>query len=289
MVNFIKRHKKLIILSSVIFAVLLSSIILTFTLFSLKSISLNFKTETNFLTAEIQEEIIDEINEQGISTVLFVNKKTLASKLEKDFPYLKIVNIETIYPSGFILHCVEREEFYAIESDNKSYYLDKEMKILKIEKENFIKTPTNAILLNIADLNLNIINAKEGQFLKLDNFETDVSSMLSKKIQTTLTSLLIAFEENNRNITIIRANYKSFKINLKLQKDNTEWYVWLTMTDNLNFQTEIVESNVELSEKIGIMINVINNLATNEPGKLLTHKLTIFKNLSGDLSYLLTD
>ena len=287
MINFIKKHKKFVIVSSVIFAVLLTLIILVFTLFSLKSVSLNFKTETNYLTAEVQQEIVDEVHSQGIRSVLFVRKNNVISNLEKEFPYLKIINIETTYPSGFIIHCIEREELFAIESGDKVYYLDEEMKILRIEEGSFIKTATNAVLLNIADLNLNIQNAEEGQFINFGNSDNDAVSALANRIQSTLTSVLTAFEENNRNIAFVRANYESFKINLKLQSDSVEWFVWLTVTDNLGFKTEIVESNAELSEKIGIMLFVVGDLATNEPEKLLTHRLTIFKNISGDLNYLL--
>jgi hypothetical protein len=290
MVDFLKKYKKFVIIFSIIFVILLTIIILIFTLFSLKNVSLDLKTETNILNEEMQQEIIDTVNNEYIPTVLFVDKQGLISKLEKQFPYLKIVNIETKIPSEFVIHCVEREEFYAIQSEGKTYYLDEELKILKIEEWYFEGTSSNAVLLNIANLNLNIGNAEEGQFLKFNNENlTDASSILANQAQETLLSLLNAFEENNRNIAVVRANFNSFEINFKFQQveDGRIWYLCLSIIHNTGFETEIVEANEDLSQKIEIMLNRINEISTTSPEDLLTKKLTVYKNSSGNLVYLL--
>ena len=290
--GFIKRHKKFVIILSIIFVILLTSVILIFTLFSLKSGSLEFKTEINVLNEETQQEIIDEINSEGISTLLFLNKNKLISKLEKDFPYLNIINIETVYPSGLVIHCAEREEFYAIESNDNVYYLDEELKILKIEEGTFTKTQYNAVLLNISDLNMNISNAEEGQFLTFGEQDADeMGDILANNIQYILLNLLTTFEENNRNIAVVRANYQTFKINLKYQQadDSRIWFVCLSIIDNMGFETSIIEANDQLDYKMGVMFNVINELATDEPERLLNEKLTIFKNTDGEISYVLNE
>ncbi|MDD4111157.1 MAG: FtsQ-type POTRA domain-containing protein [Clostridia bacterium] len=290
--GFIKRHKKLVIILSIIFVVLLTSIILTFTLFSLKGVTLEFKTETSILTEEEQQEIIDEVSSEEISTLLFFNKQKLISKLEKDFPYLKIVNIETVYPSNLVIHSAEREEFYAIESNDNVYYLDEELKILKIEEGSFNKTQYNAILLNIADLNLNIIEAEAGQFITFGEQEAgEMGEILANDVQNVLLNLLTAFEVNNRNIAIIRANYQSFEVNLKYQEagDSRIWFVCLSIIDNLGFETEIIEINKLLDEKIGVMFDIVNELATNEPERLLNEKLIIFENSNNEIAYVLNE
>lgn len=290
--GFIRRHKKFVIILSIIFIVLLTLIILTFTLFSLKSVSLELKTETNILNEEVQQDVIDEINSEGISTLLFFNKNKLISKLEKDFPYINIINIETVYPSSLVIHCAEREEFYAIESNDNVYYLDEELKILKIEEGIFEKTEYNAVLLNISDLNLNISNAEAGQFLSFGEQNADeMSEILANNIQYILLNLLTTFEESNRNIAIVRANYQSFEINLKYQQadDNRIWFVSLSIIDNIGFETEIIEANDQLAYKMGVMFEVVNNLATDEPERLLNEKLTIFKNADDEISYVLNE
>lgn len=286
--NFIKRHKKIVIITSVAFTIFLTAIILIFTLFSLKNITLDFKTETNILSSEIQQEIIYNIEEQGIATVLFADKNTIINRLEKEYPYLKIINIETVIPSNYIIHCAEREELYAIESVDKVYYLDEDMKILKIEEGTYTKTDSNAVLLNIADLNLNISDAEAGQFLTIGDLSEDASSILANNCQKTLTNILTAFEKNNRDIAIIRASYQSFALNMKYQEveDSRTWYVCLTIFNNLGFETEIVESNDRLAEKLEVMINRINYLSANSPEDLLGGRLTIYENSSGQIVYL---
>ena len=51
----------------------------------------------------------------GKGTSIFaVNKKNITNELEKNNPRLKIINIETVFPNKFNLHCNEREELVAI-------------------------------------------------------------------------------------------------------------------------------------------------------------------------------
>ena len=52
--KFIRRHKKLVIILSVLLALLITAIILVFTVFSLKEVELEFKTETLNITQEEQ-------------------------------------------------------------------------------------------------------------------------------------------------------------------------------------------------------------------------------------------
>lgn len=285
--EFIKKHKKFVIITSLILAVILTLIILIFTVFSLKDISLNFKTETNVLSEEVQENIIGALRDEGVSTVLFVSKDRIISDLEKKFPYLKIVNIETVFPSSFIVHCVEREEFYAIQSNEKVYYLDEDLKILKIEDGDFVNTASNAVLLDIADLNLNIIGAEEGQFLNFESQSEDNSAKLATYSQKVLTNLLTCFEQNNRDVAIVKSSYQSFTLNLKYQQvdDNRVWYVCLSIKHNLGLEFEIVESNEKLAEKLEIMINLIDGFSINNPDKLTSGKIVIYENSSNQIVY----
>lgn len=288
--NFLKNHKKLVAILSVVFIILITIIILIFTTFSLKEISINLKTETKNITQEVQEQIIQEVREEGFSTVLFADKEKLIRRLEKDFPYLKIVNIETVIPSSFVIHCLEREELYAIESNDKVFFLDEDLKVLRIKAGSFDLTESTAVLLNIADLELNLQTLEEGQFFRFNEVDgDDLSDILANNVQMTLTSLLTSFEENNRNISILRGGYSEVKINFdfKIDGENKIWYVCLSLIDNSNFETVIVESDKYLSEKIAVMLTIVNDLSENEPEKLLTHILIIERTPKGQFNYLL--
>ena len=292
-INFIKTHKKLTIILSVIFLLIITSIILIFTLFSLKEISLNFKTETQHITEEMQSDIINEIRKEGISTVLFTDKSKLIKRLEKEFPYIKIINIETVIPSTFVIHCIEREELYAIESQDKIFYLDEDLKVLKIG-EDILTDQSNVVLLNIANLELSLQNIELGQFLKFDEIKGEgLENVLSKNVQKTLTSLLVSFKENNRNIAIFRSSYIEVRIDFDFRfnafGNNTIWYVCLSLIDNNGFQTVIVEPDNKLSEKVAVMITLVNEMATSDPEELLDNRLVIYENSEGEFIYLLEE
>jgi hypothetical protein len=283
--KFIKKHLILVVILSIVLAVLLTLIILIFTLFSLRSVDLNFKTETSILSGEeIQQEIIDDVFEHR-GSVLFINKKRIIDQLEKNFPYLKVVNIETIFPSKFVVHCVEREELYAVISNGKTYILDEDMKILKINNGGHIKTEDNAVLLDLIGLELNLTNAEKGQFLNIGYAGEEIGDILANNSQTVLTSLLTAFESSNYDISYIRAQFNNFNIKLTYQEvgENRTWYVVLSLVNNLGFETVIIEANNRLPEKIGVMLTSIGDISVNQPEKLLTHKLVVYENDAGEI------
>ena len=76
MKKFLGKHKKAVIICGVLLVVLLTAIILMFTLFKLKKVDVNLKTETNVLTAEVVEEIKSETLKQK-GSVLFFGKDKL--------------------------------------------------------------------------------------------------------------------------------------------------------------------------------------------------------------------
>lgn len=149
-------------------AVLITVAILLFTLFGL-----NYsKVEINFLNASSQEnsqtfknELLESSDIGQGSSVFFINKTKTTQKLEKKYPYLKIVNIETTFPNGLKFNVAEREELYAIKNNLNNYSLiDGDFKVLKVvsqvEFENFEIKP---ILIEFAGSHL--INLSEGNFI----------------------------------------------------------------------------------------------------------------------------
>lgn len=131
--NFFVNHKKLVISLSIIFAMILIVIILLFTLFGLKSVELNFKTETSvYLTDESKSQVLENTNIRYGRCVFFSNKTELINELEKENPYLKVINIETIFPNSFKIHCAERESVVAFKQGERYLICDSELKILDI-------------------------------------------------------------------------------------------------------------------------------------------------------------
>ncbi|MBQ0017081.1 MAG: FtsQ-type POTRA domain-containing protein [Clostridiales bacterium] len=139
------KNKKLaiclIVLSFLAVVVILSSAI-----FALSSVELVFLTTTNNLEGK-NEEIVESADFKMGSNVLFLRKKSYIENMEKNFPYLKVVNIETKFPNKLVINCVERMEVFAINLGDGNYAIcDEEFKVLK-KTTQFINSSNNAILL----------------------------------------------------------------------------------------------------------------------------------------------
>ncbi len=300
--QFIKKHKKFVIIFSILLVFITTLVVLMFTLFNLKKIDINFKTETKNLNIQIQNEIKQTTLNYG-GSVLFINKDKIIDELEKKFPYIKVVNIETVFPDKFVLHCVEREELFVIKSGNKYYILDEELKILRIE-ENYNSISGQPILLKYQDiklndsenppqleiinLDLNLQNAEVGQFLNISS-STETGEYFTNKLQKISTTILNSFEKNNRDISYLRAKYKTFEIFYKpevISDESIAWRVCLRLKDYSNYICEIYDADDKLSKKLSVMDLALSDALLNDPSKLENSKLIIFENIYAEIAYL---
>ena len=141
-----KKKKVLIILGSILGALIVLGIILFFTAFSLKNADIKFETtneiyDTQTLSHEITEKCEIDF---GKSVFLMDKKKTILS-IEKNYPNLKVINIETKFPSSVLIHLALRQQLFAFERDGQTYICDEELKVLEI-KQGYLSTKSNAIL-----------------------------------------------------------------------------------------------------------------------------------------------
>lgn len=299
--KFIKKHKKAVIISSCVLILLIVLVILMFTLFSLKEVEVEYKTGTKNLTEEITTQIEQEALKTG-GSVLFLGKENLISRLEKQFPYLKIVNIETQIPNKLVIHAVEREELFAINSGENSYFLDEDFKILRVESSPYTKQENGAVLLSFgsvfldenskayaAPINLNLSGAEAGQSLNIES-SSEENSYFSKKLESISCQILTSFEENKLQISDVRSKYSSFEIFFKPIEIGTtiSWQVCLRIVDSANFETQIIAADSSLTEKISTMNQAISAASSN-PSLLSGKILYVYENLSGEFAYSFLD
>ncbi len=299
--KFLKKHKKATIICSCVLVLLIVLVILMFTLFSLKEVKVEYKTGRINLTDEITTEIENEALKTG-GSVLFLGKEKLISRLEKQFPYLKIVNIETQIPNKLVIHAVEREEFFAINSGEKSYFLDEEFKILKVENSTYVKQENGPVLLSFgsvfldesskayaAPIDLNLSGAEAGQVLSIAS-SSDENSYFSKKLETISRSILTAFEENKFQISDVRSKYLSFDVFFKPIEVSTvvSWQPCLKIVDTANFETQIILADSDLTEKISVM-NEAFSAASKNPALLTNKVLYVFENNNKEIAYSFLD
>lgn len=281
--KFLRKHKKLIIALSVIVALLITLIVLMFTLFSLKSVEIEFETGNKIIMNEKQSQIISEIDLGG--TVFFKNKDEMTSKIEKKYPYVKVINIETILPNKFIIHIAERQEIYAISSLNRTCYLDNELKVLRIEEESFVSTNTNAIKLDLFGLDFDLSAFSEGKFFDVSELTINSSNKtinLGEQTQETLNNLLNCFQINNRTLVDLKALAKSITFSTYIDYRNGETALQAKIVDFNDFEIFILCPCENLEDKVSNMLYAYEKIMLESPEKLNTHKMTVYTNKKGE-------
>ena len=134
----IDMRKKAIIILSVVLGVIVTMLILFWTLFALSSVTVKFHTTTKNL-ALTEAEIVEAGDFSYGASVLFDGKRKYVERLDEavtkneNFAYLEVVNIETIFPNRYVVHVAEREEVFEVQYGENVLVLDDELRVLKIE------------------------------------------------------------------------------------------------------------------------------------------------------------
>ena len=252
-----KYKRLLIILSSVIGAIVLC-FVLSFTLFGLSKVELNFKnTTTLFATADQQNFVV---NSGGFSfglPVFSANKKEITKRLEKQNPYLKVINIETAFPNKLIVHCAEREELFAIKCGENLYYIvDEELKVLRLDS-NYESKQSDALLLSGVEIQNK--TAVVGEYLILHNSESIIKNTSN------------CFSYNNKTIADIKGMFKEIKLSYAINYYTSTSSAVLNFITHDNFKIKIDLPSHNLIEKINLMLALI----PASIDKYATHELII--------------
>lgn len=125
--------KSWIIALSVVGVVIVTIIILCFTLFTVQNVNVQFWTSTQHEYED--EKIISASNIQMGKNIFFLDKQNFADNIEREYPYLQVINIETSFPSSLTIHVRERQSFYAIKNDEGYLILDDYLKVLEKSQE----------------------------------------------------------------------------------------------------------------------------------------------------------
>lgn len=118
-----------IIALSVVGVVIVTIITLCFTLFTVQSVKVQYWTSTQFDYND--EEIVSSSKIQTGKNIFFLDKQSFADNIEKAYPYLQVINIETSFPSSLTIHVRERQSFYAMQTDGGVMVFDDYLKVLE--------------------------------------------------------------------------------------------------------------------------------------------------------------
>lgn len=156
------KKKRIVVISSLVVLVGLI-FLLAFTVFSLKTVEIDFRTSKQYISATNKEIVKSGDFDMGKS-VLVHDKKQYIENLESFDPYIKVINIETKFPSTFVVHIAERQEVYAVPFQYGHYICDEELRVLRISYS-YTSSTDNAILLIQEGVNVED-NLKEGDYIQ---------------------------------------------------------------------------------------------------------------------------
>lgn len=237
------KYKKTVIIFSVILGVIALGFLLSYTLFRTNNVELNFKNQSTMFSENDKTEIISTANISYGSPIFFTNKTQIKSTIEKKNPFIKVINIETVFPNKLVVHVAQREEFFAIMVGDAYCICDEELKVLDDDVDTFTSTQINAVLLTGVD----VINktAQKGDFLKLQSEED-----LVKKIAN-------AFAYNNKTIADIKGMFKQMNLTYETNFYTRTKEAVLTLTTFDDFNIVVDLPKYHLVEKFNMMLAIV--------------------------------
>lgn len=204
----IMKNKRLIIVLCVL-AFLTVLIVINSTLFTLQNISVNWLTSKCELTGVKDYDIVGKVSKGG--SIFLVDKEEISENLEKKYPYLRVVSIETKFPNKIVIHSAEREALYAIKlSDSEYAVLDEKGKVLSLESDKILAGTDG-------DLGNRPIKVVFNSNVSINAKDFEVGKMVGQDyIGSLLSTLSYSLRESNYTPTTSKGVLKEIEICQKL-------------------------------------------------------------------------
>ena len=233
--------KKLIISASVLIGLIVIVLTLCFTVFTVKTVQIDFRTSTT--QSFNDKDIIEDSEIEFGKCLLFMSKENYIQNIEKSNPYIKVINIEKTFPSSLIIHCAERQSIYAIEDETKTIYCDEDFKVLQIKDSLHSSTKENEILLKNIEVSDDIA---PGDFLDIN--------------QKALKQLYPAMLENSLGLNQFLGFCKEIEPEVKVNDLTSKEETHLTITTFTNRKIRILNIDSNLNFKIQRMLQALPKL-----------------------------
>lgn len=225
-----KSKKLIVIMSILIFLTVL--IVLNSTLFTLQSVNVNWLTTKHQLESVKDYKLIDSVRTGD--SIFLIKKDEIKHDLEKKYPYLRVVSIETQFPNKIVIHSAERESMFAIKlSDNEYAIVDELGKVLSFGTSNiFVGSELSAKPIKVF-FNSLAINPND--------FEQGVD-IKNQSIVTLLSQIAKSLRESDYIPTTSKRNIMS--IDITSIGDGVEIYfqtrngMRIVLKDGLNYTTD---------------------------------------------------
>lgn len=125
-----EKKKKRILISSIIVGVIVVAMLLSSTIFKIRSVSYEYQTTLTCLSKEELFAMIEEADFPIGKSIFFARFDDNITKMEKEHPYAKINGIERKFPSYLVVYISERVPVVRFESNGSILVLDADLKVL---------------------------------------------------------------------------------------------------------------------------------------------------------------
>ncbi len=235
--------KKLIITLSIIFSVVAVLLILFWTLFGLSTVTVQFHSTKINLAEVTDQEIVSAGGFRYGACVFFEGKNKYIQNLEKSsnekLAYLRVLNIETVFPNKMVIHVAEREELFAVRTSEHTYICDRDLRVLQIdqERENIIEV--------------------EG--LDIQNEEIKIGDFLSVK-QGAIKNFCSVMLQNNRPLEEQIGKFSKIEILPFTESLTQQEYFSFKLTTRGGRVFEIANPNFAFSNKVKLLFSMESTL-----------------------------
>lgn len=240
-----KSKKLLIFLIMFMFIAVL--VILNSTLFTLQHISISWMTTTFNLKTMNESSISSLIEEKGDS-IFLIKKDEIASRLEKKYPYLRVVGIETKFPNKLIIHSAEREDLYAIKIVDGDYaIIDDYGKVLA--RTEIISPNISGTLIEARPIEVTFNNIS----LRSEDFLVGEKVKVSS-IENTLTKLSTTLKEANYTSLAKKGIFD----NISVVSIGEEGKVAMYLTTRNGMVIKLIDAEDKMTDKFMLGLQVYN-------------------------------
>ena len=257
-------------------------VVLSSTVFTLQTVSLNWLTTRSLLAEDNLDSLTNNIQMPLGESVFLFKKSDLKEALEKNNPYLQVVGIETVFPNKAVVHVAERRQLYAIKVSQENYIiLDRYLKILNVisadtlfsisegNRPAIVEINNDGVSLAVDTNNNIVVKVSDGQQLIKD---------LSFKVGDFLDVSNADDFLKSLTESLLEANYKDQSIRGFISKISLNENEEINIETRCGINISLKACNEDLTTKLLTGIGAYEKLR-NEPYFATTGTIRVFKSL----------
>ncbi len=253
--------KAKIITIAIVLSILALILILFCAVFCLYRQDVVFIGERNNTVKITDEQIIETAGFRTGRSIFSLDKDKAIENIEQTYPYLKVVQINTVSAIRIEIRVRERYEmYYAADEINQNYYiLDEELKVLQItdfEPTGITKLESSLL----GDTNIDILgitgNTVVSDFIANTHFRSLTDNLFVAMYNT------VMIEEDGVDRYVTRDDIKTLVTYVQFARGYTlqESYDRIIITTSRGFIIDIGKPDSNLENKVNICFNAIDAL-----------------------------